>query len=58
MRREAEKKARAEAGPSRSGIMSRVHRLLADLESKQEQVRFQLQARPPCYHIFYADLLV
>jgi len=39
MRREAEKKARAEAGPSRSGIMSKVHRLLADLESKKEQVR-------------------
>lgn len=41
LRREAEKKARASAGPSRSGIMSTVHRLLAELEDKKEQVCFR-----------------
>uniref|UniRef100_A0A6T8HBE7 Uncharacterized protein n=1 Tax=Hemiselmis andersenii TaxID=464988 RepID=A0A6T8HBE7_HEMAN len=39
LRRAAEKEAKAKAGPSRSGIMSRVHRLLALLEDKKEQVR-------------------
>jgi len=39
LRRAAEKEAKAKAGPSRSGVMSRVHRLLGMLEDKKEQVR-------------------
>mmetsp|Transcript_20091 Transcript_20091/g.49357 ORF Transcript_20091/g.49357 Transcript_20091/m.49357 type:complete len:615 (-) Transcript_20091:3-1847(-) len=39
MRKKAEQEAAAKAAPSRGGLMSKVHRLLAQLEDKNETVR-------------------